>query len=81
MEAMFCQRDLAQTVVDSGGDYILAVKDNQPELKADLQAAFGFEGASRGVAAAFSPGPGPGAGREDGIDRGQGALPPGASEG
>lgn len=54
-DAMFCQRDLAQKIVDSGGDYVLAVKDNQPELKADLQAAFGFEDASRGVAAAFSP--------------------------
>ena len=31
-EAMFCQRDLAQEIVDSGGDYIFIVKDNQSGL-------------------------------------------------
>lgn len=54
-DAMFCQKDLAQTVVDSGGDYVLTVKDNQPRLRADIVAGFGFEDAARGIAAATSP--------------------------
>lgn len=39
-DAMGCQKEIAQTIVEGGGDYILAVKDNQPTLHADLQAAF-----------------------------------------
>ena len=38
-DAMFTHRDLAQEVRDGGGDYLLIVKDNQPELKAQIQAA------------------------------------------
>jgi hypothetical protein len=38
-DAMFTHRDFAQQVRDRGGDYILVVKDNQPELKAQIQAA------------------------------------------
>lgn len=38
-DAMFTHRDFAQEVRDHGGDYILFVKDNQPELKAHIQAA------------------------------------------
>jgi hypothetical protein len=54
-DAMFCQRELARQVIDAGGDYVLVVKDNQSELRADLEAAFGFEDDAREVAAAFSP--------------------------
>jgi hypothetical protein len=43
-DAMFCQRELCEEIVDSGGDYLFVVKDNQPELKAavaaDLQPGF-----------------------------------------
>jgi len=39
-DAMGCQKDIAQTIVTGGGDYILAVKDNQPTLHAEIQAAF-----------------------------------------
>jgi len=39
-DAMGCQKEIAQTIVAGGGDYILAVKDNQPTLHAELQAAF-----------------------------------------
>jgi predicted transposase YbfD/YdcC len=39
-DAMGCQKDIAETVVVGGGDYILAVKDNQPTLHAEIQAAF-----------------------------------------
>jgi predicted transposase YbfD/YdcC len=40
IDAMGCQKEIAQTIVAGGGDYILAVKDNQPTLHAELQAAF-----------------------------------------
>ena len=39
-DAMFCQRDLCRQIIDSGGDYLLMVKDNQPELKAAISAEF-----------------------------------------
>jgi hypothetical protein len=54
-DAMFCQRDLAAHVIQSGGDYILTVKDNQPGLEVDIKAGFGFEAAARSIAAATSP--------------------------
>jgi DDE_Tnp_1-associated/Transposase DDE domain len=39
-DAMFCQREICQQIVDSGGDYLFVVKDNQPELKAAIEAEF-----------------------------------------
>ena len=39
-DAMFCQRETCQQVVDRGGDYLFVVKDNQPELKAAIEAEF-----------------------------------------
>jgi hypothetical protein len=54
-DAMFCQRDLAEDVIEGGGDYVLMVKDNQPGLEADIKAGFAFEAASREIAAATSP--------------------------
>lgn len=39
-DAIFCQRELCQQIVDSGGDYLLVVKDNQPELKEAIAADF-----------------------------------------
>jgi predicted transposase YbfD/YdcC len=39
-DAMGCQKEIAQTIVAGGGDYILAVKENQPTLHAEIQAAF-----------------------------------------
>src|SRR5215510_7046063 len=40
LDAMGCQKEIAQTIVAGGGDYSLAVKDNQPTLHAEIQAAF-----------------------------------------
>jgi predicted transposase YbfD/YdcC len=40
IDAMGCQKTIAETIVAGGGDYLLAVKDNQPTLHAELQAAF-----------------------------------------
>lgn len=39
-DAMFCQRDLCQEVIAAEADYLLTVKDNQPELEAAIQAEF-----------------------------------------
>ena len=46
-DAMFCQREVCRQILDSGGDYFVVVKDNQPRLKRDIQLAFaGSEGFS-----------------------------------
>lgn len=39
-DAMFCQRDVCQKILDSGGDYYVIVKDNQPSVKREVQNAF-----------------------------------------
>jgi len=40
IDAIGCQKAIAQQIREAGGDYLLAVKDNQPTLHADIQAAF-----------------------------------------
>jgi predicted transposase YbfD/YdcC len=42
-DALLTQREIARTILASGGDYLLAVKENQPALHADLVAAFAPE--------------------------------------
>lgn len=54
-DAMFCQRDVAEQIIDGGGNYILIVKQNQPGLETDIKAGFGFDVAARQIAAATSP--------------------------
>jgi DDE_Tnp_1-associated len=49
-DAIFCQRDLSRQVIAAHGHYLWFVKENQPTLLADIQAAFAAP-----VAAAFSP--------------------------
>lgn len=39
-DAMGCQKEIAKTIVAGRGDYILAVKENQPTLHAEIRAAF-----------------------------------------
>jgi DDE_Tnp_1-associated/Transposase DDE domain len=55
-DAMFCQREICQQIVDSGGDYLFVVKENQPELKAAIEAEFqpGFSPRDRAAAAAVA---------------------------
>jgi predicted transposase YbfD/YdcC len=48
-DAMFCQRDLCEQVLDAGGDYLIAVKENQPTLLREIALEFTAE------PAAFSP--------------------------
>src|SRR5215475_4949593 len=37
IDAMGCQTELAQAIVEGGGEYVLAVKGNQPTLHAEVQ--------------------------------------------
>jgi len=39
-DALFTQTDIAQTILDAGGDYLLAVKENQPTLYEDVTILF-----------------------------------------
>jgi predicted transposase YbfD/YdcC len=43
IDAIGCQKEIASAVLAANGDYLLAVKENQPTLRADIAAA--FEGA------------------------------------
>ena len=53
IDAMGCQRQIASTIVSRGADYLLAVKNNQPSLRAAIEDAFaevpmqGFEHTER----------------------------------
>lgn len=40
IDAMGCQREIAEKIVDKKADYILAVKENQPSLLDDIQDSF-----------------------------------------
>lgn len=47
-DAMFCQKEVCRQIRDDGGHYFVAVKDNQPTLKREIEIAFAD-------AKAFSP--------------------------
>jgi len=40
MDALLTQRQLAQQIVEAGGDYVMIVKENQPHLLEDIQTVF-----------------------------------------
>ncbi len=40
MDALLTQRQVAQTIVDAGGDSVMIVKEHQPQLKADIELVF-----------------------------------------
>jgi predicted transposase YbfD/YdcC len=44
IDAMGCQKEIAAKIVAQEGDYVLAVKDNQPKLHQAIQEAFSDEG-------------------------------------
>jgi len=52
-DAMFCQRDVCEKIVESGGDYVLAVEGNQKGLEVDIGAALAFAAEKRRQGAAF----------------------------
>ena len=71
-DAMFTHADFCDQVREKGGEYILSAKDNQPDLRDDLEAAFAAAGGGD-----FSPQPpgrvGPG--RRGGVGPGDGPRP------
>jgi predicted transposase YbfD/YdcC len=48
-DALHCHRTMAQAITKQGGDYVLAVKANQPGLLRDAQAALAMAPASKPV--------------------------------
>lgn len=66
-DAMFCQRDFCEKVIEQGGDYVLTVKENQPTVLMHIANMFAFS-------AAFSPPPAAalagGAGHQPGVRQG-----------
>lgn len=40
IDAMGCQREIAKTIIEQGADYVLALKENQGNLHADVQELF-----------------------------------------
>jgi predicted transposase YbfD/YdcC len=40
IDAMGCQTDITEAIIDQGANYVLALKDNQGELRADTEALF-----------------------------------------
>lgn len=48
-DAMFCQREVCREILAAGGDYLLAVKENQPGLLREISTEF------TAAPAAFSP--------------------------
>lgn len=39
-DALHTQRQVAQTIVDNGGDYLMIAKENQPQLRTDIEILF-----------------------------------------
>lgn len=42
-DALHCQTETAQRIVERGGEYVLPVKDNQPTLRQRLEETFAYE--------------------------------------
>ena len=40
IDAMGCQKEIARTIVNGGGDFVISVKDNQPTLREAIEAYF-----------------------------------------
>jgi len=40
VDALLTQRTIAQTIIDGGGDYVMVVKDNHPQVQADIALVF-----------------------------------------
>ena len=64
IDAMGCQREIAEQIVGAGSDYVLAVKDNQGQLHDDVRdlfggaEEFGFEGIPHDYARTMNKGHG-----------------------
>ena len=64
IDAMGCQKEIAQSILEQGADYVLAVKQNQGRLHEDLRGLFeeaeatGFEGVPHNYATTLNKGHG-----------------------
>jgi predicted transposase YbfD/YdcC len=72
IDAMGCQTAIAETIVDGGGHYALAVKDNQPTLLKDIQTC--FTEAADGRRRAIDESPRPEIERFQEVDKGHGRV-------
>ena len=54
-DAMFCQREVCQQVLDAEGDYLIAVKGNQPTLLREIELEFTAAPAALSFRAATRP--------------------------
>jgi len=52
-DAIFCQRPLARVIIEAGRDYVLAIKDNQPDLHEAVVTAFADATADSADAAVY----------------------------
>jgi hypothetical protein len=50
-DAMFCQKEVCEAIIERGDHYLLVVKDNQPGLAKDIDAGLAFAASAR----TFSP--------------------------
>jgi predicted transposase YbfD/YdcC len=66
IDAMGCQREVARTITDRDGDYVLALKGNQPALHAAVALLFAEERDTPHPAATFD--------RADTVDTGHGRI-------
>ena len=55
IDAMGCQKDIAQQIVDGGYDYLLAVKSNQGELYGNIKEVFECSAREGTLETLFSP--------------------------
>lgn len=51
-DAQYCQRSLCQQIVAAGGDYFIVVKENQPELLAEIRLLFDWPPPGEAIARA-----------------------------
>lgn len=65
IDAMGCQKEIAGKILGKRGDYVLAVKDNQPLLHQDVQ---------RTLAEAMTPGDPRGCGHYQTVEKGHGRI-------
>lgn len=40
VDALLTQREVARVIVEAGGDYVMVVKENHPEMQADIALRF-----------------------------------------
>jgi predicted transposase YbfD/YdcC len=73
-DAIFTDKELCREVVESGGDYLLVVKDNQPTLKEQIETAFAEPISPLGEQD-VATGSGPGLQRRQGAWAAGGTLP------